>query len=185
MFLGKKKHGLSLLLALSLILSGIPFPGNVQTVSATEANSELGITYYVNEDFEDYDVDATLVSLETEDAYSWTVTGTTACSTIMAKSSITGNESDSADKVLWLGSSSKAAYYRLDLTDAIELENADLSDSNLVIEMDVALKGEGIDAEAADFELRNLNSTSFLRFDILNDVMSRRLSDSSSSTYYS
>ncbi|MBQ4259991.1 MAG: hypothetical protein IJB84_07035, partial [Lachnospiraceae bacterium] len=43
MFLRSNKHTLSLLLAISLILSGIPFPGSVNVVSATETETEAPI----------------------------------------------------------------------------------------------------------------------------------------------
>ncbi len=93
MFFSKKKPALSLLLALSLILTGIPFPGSIDVVSATEV-SEPSVgqteTPLVNITFDDLTLGAQFKGLS---GTNWSGSGSEGYSQIVAKTVVDGNAS--------------------------------------------------------------------------------------------
>ncbi|MBQ4259625.1 MAG: hypothetical protein IJB84_05095, partial [Lachnospiraceae bacterium] len=96
---------LALLLVLSLVLSAVPFPGNVETAYATEAeeqvdtdstaeptesateSTESNRTIYVDENYNDMNIGDKLSGIVTE-KYSWTDPATKNVSQVVSKDGI-------------------------------------------------------------------------------------------------
>ena len=99
--------------------------------------------YSVNEDFNDIASIGTVFNkLTGGDGYSLAFSGKTGNTKVVSKSTVTGKADDADDLgILLASSSSGTGAYAINLGQAVALENEALGNSNLVVELDVALTG--------------------------------------------
>ncbi|MBQ4259960.1 MAG: PT domain-containing protein, partial [Lachnospiraceae bacterium] len=201
MFFSKKKPGLALLLALSIVLTGIPFPGNVNVVNATEVETETSSTStseatvdvdIMSTDFNDATLGASLASLS---GTNWTggcnEGNYTGYSKVVAKNTISEFSSADANDYCIEFTPLTSTVRALDMNFSIVLNDdvkpttgaAVTENQYVVVEMDLAVTGS--DTKANGFGI-NLNggartsNPSYLRLLMDDDSIGTSLTSSTS-----
>ena len=161
MFSLKSKNKLALLLALSLVLSGIPFPGNAQVAYATEAEGEATTSSETSEPtlnpltFEGYELGQKVVDTS-GNGFSWFVPSAdkdAASAAIVVDRKLIDSTAADGDYCLAIDMSRLAKDSGVDrgafqlMTDVsddlgITYSSTDAPTKNIVIEMDIAIGGE-------------------------------------------
>ncbi len=141
----KRQTSLCILLALSLILSGIPFPGSVNTVSATEATTEIPSDpqqiVAIDENW-DEEPASEIVDGTTGAGYTWSLTNVVDGAICVApKSEVIDECQDETDMCLKISHPeySSGPSFKMKLNNALSMEGS----GYIVLNMDIAMMGEG------------------------------------------
>ncbi len=141
----KRKTSLGLLLVLSLVLSGIPFPGRVNTVSATETAIEQpeetpSDTVAMEENWDGMTA-GEIKDGDSGTGYTWSFSNAVANSiNIVPKSTVVEGAAEN-DMCLQIAhpAYTNAPQFRMKFNEAISFESTDY----IVVEMDIATTGTG------------------------------------------
>ena len=169
---------LALFVAISLLLSALPFSEPAYVVHATEAVAESSMvnTYVVNED---YNSKAGSGLADTaENGYTWTLAGETEEAVVVSKADAIGGDANDYCVRLPSTVNGEKNEYILRIDEAIALENSEYSESNLVVEVDVAFVGTMV-GNAASFVLADNGGTNetLLQFNATNNAVSSTYAD--------
>ncbi|MBQ4259707.1 MAG: S-layer homology domain-containing protein [Lachnospiraceae bacterium] len=115
-------------------------PGATPTVAPTAAPEETADPYHVNLNFDDVALGTKISSFTAGDVYFWNTAGRVGNGKVVAKTDAVADASAS-DKCLILTSGTLPGYYVLRLSKPIYLGQETFKDSNLIVELDVAIVG--------------------------------------------